>query len=253
MEAELEAFLLYQLQACQEDAGCLGMGMVRQVVPTLQETRSARLQIHVDVERELLGKLPRQLQFLCFGRTGAVTVGQRLLFAVGLNSQDVHRANLRDFVEVPSGMEEEVIRLHQQEVDKTARERIAGSKQVETIKYSVLRDCLNSEGCVALARVVRLEPIHEETRGAQVIIHLEVEQHLLGEFPREVNYRVDGSPDLVKLSPRLMIAAYPPWTGTDDIEMASVVGVPKGQESKSVQAHQQALAKVGKSLAPSGR
>jgi hypothetical protein len=121
------------------------------------------------------------------------------------------------------------------------------------LSEQALRDCLASGGSVALARVARLEPIYQGTRGAKVIIHLQVEQQLQGKLPAEVNYWVYGGPELVQLPPRLIIAVHPPFDGTNEVELISAVGVPEGQEPESVQAHQQALAKLGKSPAPSGR
>ncbi|MFL5349711.1 MAG: hypothetical protein ACJ8AT_33355 [Hyalangium sp.] len=126
-------------------------------------------------------------------------------------------------------------------------------KKVEVIEEQVLRDCLASGGSVALARVGRLEPVYQGTRGAKVFIHLEVEQQLHGQLPREVRYWVYGSPELVQLPPQLIIAVRPPYAGTQEVQMMSAVEVPQGMEAESVQAHQQALAKLGKSPAPSGR
>lgn len=126
-------------------------------------------------------------------------------------------------------------------------------KQAQVIDESLLQQCLAGGGSVALARVARLEPIYPGTRGAKVIIHLEIEQQLHGKLPGQVNYWVYGGLEQVKMPPRLMIAVYPPYEGTDEVEMIASVAVPEGSEAESVQAHQQVLAKLGKSSAPTGR
>jgi hypothetical protein len=126
--------------------------------------------------------------------------------------------------------------------------------KAELIKKSLLQQCLAGGGSVALGRVARLEPIYQETRGAKVIIHLEIEQQLYGKLPRQVNYWVYGGLDhQMKLPPRLMVAVYPPYEGTEEVEMIASVRVPEGLEAESVQAHQQELAMLGKSSTPSGQ
>jgi hypothetical protein len=123
-------------------------------------------------------------------------------------------------------------------------------KKPAMIEEQVLRDSRTQGASVALVRVVKLEPHAQGTRSAKVYIHLEVERLLQGELPRQVNYWVWGSLDTVKLAPRLMIATHPPFPGSDEIEPLAVAEVPDGLVEESVQAHQQALQKLGKPPAP---
>ena len=126
-------------------------------------------------------------------------------------------------------------------------------KKAELIEESLLKQCLAAGGSVALGRVVRLESSYEGTRNAQVTIYLEIEQVLYGKLPRQVNYWVYGSPEDLKLPPRLMLAVHSLPEGTDEVETIASVGVPEGLESEAVQAHQQLLAKLGKSPAALGQ
>ena len=123
-------------------------------------------------------------------------------------------------------------------------------KKPAMIEEQVLRDSRTRGASVALVRVAKLEPHAQGTRSSKVYIHLEVERLLQGELPSKVRYWVWGSPDTVKLAPRLMIATNPPIPGSEDIQPLGVVEVPDGLVEESVQAHQQALQKLGKAPAP---
>jgi hypothetical protein len=82
-------------------------------------------------------------------------------------------------------------------------------KKPAMIEEQVLRDSRTRGASVALVRVAKLEPAAQGTRSSKVYIHLEVERLLQGELPSKVRYWVWGSPDTVKLAPRLMIATNP--------------------------------------------
>jgi hypothetical protein len=126
----------------------------------------------------------------------------------------------------------------------------ARMKKPAMIEEQVLRDSRAQGASVALVRVAKLEPHAQGTRSAKVYIHLEVERLLQGELPRQVHYWVWGSLETVKLAPRLMIATHPPFPDSSEIEPLAVVEVPDGLVEESVQAHQQALQKLGKPPAP---
>jgi hypothetical protein len=126
------------------------------------------------------------------------------------------------------------------------------TKKIDLIDQKVLRERVAQGGSVALVRVARLEPLNEGTRSASVVIHLEVQRQLLGALPKQVNYWVWGSPEVVKIAPQLIVAVRPPHPGTEEIEMIAAVEVPEGKVEEAVQAHQQALAKLGKGPAPQG-
>ena len=124
-------------------------------------------------------------------------------------------------------------------------------KKVETVPEESLRECLAEDGRLALVRVLRLEPFNQGTRGSRVDIHVEVERTLHGELPRQVYFWVWAAPNL-KPGHRLILAARPPYEGTTEVEQIAFVEVPEGMSEEAVQAHQQALAKLGRENAPQG-
>jgi hypothetical protein len=124
---------------------------------------------------------------------------------------------------------------------------MAVSQCVETIDAELLRECVNQGGRVALARVQRLEPFNQGTRGASVEVHLEIEKEIQGSLPRHIQFSTWGGPDLMKPGHRLIIAVEPPQAGMEEVSLMGSVDVQEGKEVEAVQAHQQILATEGRS------
>jgi hypothetical protein len=123
LEQEIMTFLSEKVEICLEEGCCIGMGRVQQVEAFHQGTRGARVRIHVNVERQLQGTLPREISFLSFGGPDTAKPGEWLLFAVGEPPPGTQAASLLGFIPVPEDRGEEVVRIHQQLLDKARKTR----------------------------------------------------------------------------------------------------------------------------------
>lgn len=98
--------------------GCVALGKVQRVEHFNAGTRGSRLRIHIEVETQLEGSLPRQLSFLTWGAPGDVQVGQQLLFAVKPPAPQAPDALLQSFYGVPKGRGEEAVRAQREVLAK---------------------------------------------------------------------------------------------------------------------------------------
>ena len=112
--AKIEIIEAEPLRGFLAQGGCVALGKVQRVELFNAGTRGSRLRIHVEVEKQLEGALPRQLSFLTWGKPGDAKVGQQLLFAVKPPPPQASDALLQSFFVVPEGKAEEAVRAQQE-------------------------------------------------------------------------------------------------------------------------------------------
>jgi hypothetical protein len=121
--AKLEIIEAEPLRGFLSQGGCVALGKVLRVELFNPGTRGSRLRIHVEVEKQLEGSLPRQLSFLTWGAPDDAKVGQQLLFAVKPPPPQAQDALLQSFYVVPQGRGEDAVRAQQEVLAKVKQAR----------------------------------------------------------------------------------------------------------------------------------
>jgi hypothetical protein len=118
MQEQIEIIEEEPLRGFLAQGACVAVGKVQKVELFNQGTRGARLRIHVEVEKQLHGSLPRQFSFMTFGGPGDAKAGDKLLLAVKPPAPQAQDAVLQSFYVVPEGRVEEALRAQQEALSK---------------------------------------------------------------------------------------------------------------------------------------
>lgn len=121
--AKIEIIEEEPLRGFLAQGGCVALGKVQRVEHFNAGTRGSRLRIHIEVETQLEGSLPRQLSFLTWGTPGDVQVGQQLLFAVKPPAPQASDALLQSFYVIPQGRRADAVRAQQEVIARVKSAR----------------------------------------------------------------------------------------------------------------------------------
>jgi hypothetical protein len=121
--AQIQIIEAEPLRGFLAQGGCVAVGKVLRVELFNQGTRGSRLRIHVEVEKQLEGSLPRQLSFLTWGGPADTKAGQQLLFAARPPPPQAQDALLQSFFVIPAGKGEEAVQKQQEVLTKVKQAR----------------------------------------------------------------------------------------------------------------------------------
>jgi hypothetical protein len=106
-----------------------------------------------------------------------------------------------------------------------------------------LRECIEQEwGRVALITVRKVQEVQQGTRGAKVLVEVDVERAIHGELRGPITIRAWGGPSFVQPGHRYIVAVDGKGPSPSNYILFGWAEVPEGEEEAVVHAHQQLIA-----------
>jgi hypothetical protein len=106
-----------------------------------------------------------------------------------------------------------------------------------------LQECIGQEwGRVALVTVCRIRELQKGTRGAKVLVDVEVDREIHGELHGPLTIRAWAGADVVEIGRRYIVAVDGRGPTPSNYILFGSVEIPVGEEEAAVAAHQQLIA-----------